>query len=110
CVADSRFLQMPECKLCWRQNAEHNCAASNDLRPKHSAEIGRFGLERAERKTQREHEEAKRRQNSLVNTTHKKNSDRRHDQLCDASHQHDYADLERVMIPDVSKKDRHQIN
>src|SRR6185369_17476698 len=104
------FCQMAESKLSGGQNAKHDGGATDELRPEQFVEVRGLGLHGAQSQSYGEKEEPKRSQETLVDSPHQKSCNRRGDQLGNAGHQHDLADLKRIMRPDIGEKDRHQVD
>ncbi len=93
-----------------RQQAEHRREAAQDLRPEHLVEIGGAAFERAHAEADGEQAESERRQPARIDPALQRAGDRRGHQLGCARHQHDRADLQRIVLPDIGEKHRHQID
>jgi hypothetical protein len=109
-VGDLRLRQRAERDSRRRQQAEHDGDAAHDLRPEHLLEVGGARLKRAEAKPDREQGETGGGEPARADPAFEDGGNRRGDELGQAGHQHDGADLERVVAAHEGEKHRHQID
>src|SRR5215510_4192879 len=109
-IVDGGLRQVPEGKLRGRQNAKHDGGAAHQLRPEHFVKIRGLGLNGTHRESYSKQQEAKRGQKPFVDAPHQEGRKRGNEKLRHARHQHDLADLERVVRSHVGEKDGHQID
>src|SRR5450759_4282212 len=93
-----------------RQQAKHRCEAPQNLRPEHLGEIGDTTFERAQTQSKREQAKAKSRQPARIQSALQRAGNRRGHELRNSRYKHDRADLERIVLPDIGEKYRHQID
>ena len=75
-----------------------------------AVEVGLRGLEGAEPEAEREEREAAGGQQARVEPLLQHDGDRGHGELRDAGHQHDRADLQRVVAAHEGEEHRHQVD